>query len=273
MKDADCVRFLQWALPQLHMRWPGFRKVRGQVCKRITQRLQQLQLHDVDSYQHYLSQVQHEWQILDNLCQVTIARFYRDKLVFSQLSQRVLPELAAKVQKSAMNSLYCWSIGCASGEEPYTLALIWHWRLAKQYPDLHLSVLATDVDAHMLERSRQACYPYSTIKNLPADMRTAAFLLQSESYCLQEKYKATVKFQQQDIRETLPEQQFHLILCRNLVFTYFDEDLQRTILYELVKRLLPFGWLVLGVHEKLPGNGHALIPISEKLGLYQKLTQ
>ena len=86
MKDDECVSFLQWALPQLHMRWAGFRKIRTRVCKRIQRHITSLQLTSVAEYRAYLESHSEEWHKLDELCQVTISRFYRDKMVFSYLS-------------------------------------------------------------------------------------------------------------------------------------------------------------------------------------------
>jgi len=94
MTDQDCVRFLQWALPQLQLRWPGFRRVRRQVCKRIDRRLRTLELADLAAYQEYLSHHSEEWRYLDALCRITISRFYRDREVFQRLERQVLPELA-----------------------------------------------------------------------------------------------------------------------------------------------------------------------------------
>lgn len=270
MKDVDCVRFLQWALPRLQMRWPGFRKVRGQVCKRIAKRLEQLQLTDARAYQDYLLQQPQEWPQLDKFCRVTISRFYRDKLVFTQLAQQVLPALAALAQARGSKLLRVWSIGCGSGEEPYTLVILWHHLLAAHFPAIQFSILATEVDPYLLERCAQACYAASTLRNLPADMRTAAFSKTADQYCLKPRYKTAVKFAQQDIRETMPRQQFDLILCRNLVFTYFDATLQAKILHDIHKHLKQHGWLILGVHEKLPSAGNGFTVVSERLGLYRK---
>lgn len=270
MKDADCVRFLQWALPQNQMRWPGFRKVRGQVCKRIAKRLIQLDLHDVAAYQDYLSQQPQEWTALDKLCRVTISRFFRDKLVFTQLVQQVLPALAAQAQARGNKLIRVWSVGCSSGEEPYTLAILWQHLLAQHFPAIHFSVLATEADPHLLERCRQACYPASTIKNLPDTIRMTAFIRTADEYCLKPEYKTTVEFVQQDIRKVMPEEQFDLVLCRNLVFTYFDDQLQHKILRQLYARLRTHGWLVLGVHEELPADRVGFTTISTRLGFYQK---
>ena len=69
MKDADCVRFLQWLLPKLQMRWPGFRKVRRQVCKRIDRRLTELDLPDVVAYQEWIIAHPEELRDLGRLLQ------------------------------------------------------------------------------------------------------------------------------------------------------------------------------------------------------------
>lgn len=81
MKDNQCIQFLQWALPQLHLHRSGFRRVRGQVCKRLAQRLEQLQLQDLVEYQRYLENYPDEWKILNSLSRVTISCFYRDNTV------------------------------------------------------------------------------------------------------------------------------------------------------------------------------------------------
>lgn len=270
MIDIECVRFLQWALPRLHMRWPGFRKVRKRVCKRLSRRLKELGLPDSDAYQQYLSRHPEEWQTLERFCRVVVSRFYRDKRVFETLAATVLPELASAALATGDKSLRCWSIGSASGEEPYSLAILWrHW-LAARFPELEFSILATEVDPGLLARSEKACYPFGSIRNLPAELRDAAFNQTKDHYCLQPAYQTMVEFRQQDIRIAMPNGRFHLILCRNLVFTYFDEAQQAKILSELQAKLLPGGWLVLGVRETLPAEANGLSVMSKRLGLYRK---
>ncbi len=270
MKDTDCVRFLQWALPQLHMRWAGFRKVRKQVCKRLAHRLAELGLADIEAYQQHLTRQPDEWRRLDSLCRVVVTRYYRDKLVFTELAEKVLPQLATTARASGREVLRAWNIGSASGEEAYTLAILWHQLLAPRFTELQLYILGTEIDPHLLERSQQACYPPGTIKNLPEELRSAAFSMDNDHYCLKPEYQAMVEFKQQDIRTTLPDEAFDLILCRNLVFTYFDEPLQQTILDRMLMRLRPDGWLVVGVHETLPAGAGGLTVVSERLGLYQR---
>ena len=114
MRDSRCVEFLQWALPRLRMRWPGFRRVRRQVCKRIDGRLRELGLDNTAAYQEYLENNPAEWHVLDDFCRISISRFYRDRSVFDCLRDDVLPNLAARAAALGERQLRCWSAGCAS---------------------------------------------------------------------------------------------------------------------------------------------------------------
>lgn len=271
MRDSDCVDFLQWALPQLRMRWRGFRRVRKQVCKRIERRRKALDLPDIAAYQAYLETHQEEWSVLDTLCRVSISRFYRDRTVFDHLQQVVWSTLAEMALAQGENELRCWSIGCASGEEVYTLSLIWHFELKARFPGLVFRLLATDADPTMLQRAQRGCYPASSLKELPPAWRDAAFVRTGEEYCLREKFRVGIEFRCQDIRTQQPEETFHLVLCRYLVFTYFDESLQQQVLTRITRRLLPGGGLVIGKTESLPDDTPGLTPWFLQQGIYQRV--
>jgi hypothetical protein len=76
MTDTECITFLHWALPQLRLRWAGFRRVRRQVCKRISRRIAELDLPGTAAYRDHLEHNPLEWPVLDGLCSITISRFY-----------------------------------------------------------------------------------------------------------------------------------------------------------------------------------------------------
>ncbi len=270
MNDQDCVQFLQWALPRLHMRWPGFRKVHGQVCKRLSARIRELSLPDLTAYRDYLEQHPAEWQVLDSLCRVTITRFYRDKRMFQLLQQEVLPSLIRTAAARGERELRCWSIGCASGEEPYTLALLWDLSFRHAEPGVKFRITATDADQDLLDRAREGCYPASSIKGLPKEWLAAAFVPSGERYCLREKIKAAVDFHCQDVRAAAPDGAFLLVLCRNIAFTYFDDGLQKESLDRIRAKLLPGGALVTGIHESLPGETEGFELWSMKSGVYRR---
>ncbi len=271
-KDADCVSFLQWALPLLDMRWAGFRKVRAQVCKRIRRRLQALRLQDLGAYREYLAAREDEWKALDGLCRITISSFYRDRGVFESLAKRVLPEIAGLACEGKGRVARVWSAGCASGEEAYSLKLLWELRLKPRFPDLGLRILGTDADPRLLERAQTACYPPGSLKDLPADLKKAGFESRAGRHCLVERCRGGVEFRAQDIRNGVPEGRFHLILCRNLAFTYFGEDLQRRVLGRLWQALTPGGGLVIGAHEALPGDSYGFEPWQDAPHIHRKVS-
>jgi chemotaxis protein methyltransferase CheR len=272
MKDDDCISFLQWALPQLSMRWPGFRKVRGQVCKRLARRLEELQLPNLQSYRNYLEENPLEWHILDVLCRITISRFYRDRETFFLLQTKVFPELISLLKEQHEKDLSCWCIGSASGEEPYSLSLLWELS-GPQTKGLDLKILATEVDQQMINRARQGAYQASSLREVGNHLKDEAFIQYKGDYYLRNKYKKRVDFLQQDIRDEQPDESFHLILCRNLVFTYFTLELQEEIAARIMQLLKPDGFLVIGVHEKLPVTLPGLIPWQSGQTIYRKIIE
>jgi chemotaxis protein methyltransferase CheR len=269
MNDETCIRFLQWALPHLHMRWPGFRKVHGQVCKRLGRRLEELDLSNLKSYRLYLENNPLEWHILDSLCRITISRFFRDRGVYESLQSQIFPEIIKNTRRTHNKTLSCWCIGAASGEEPYSLSLLWDLSGLKIH-DIDLTVLATEVDQLLINRARNGCYPESSIRELPPAMKTLGFCRKGKQFCLKARFRKRVQFLQQDIRKEMPPSSFHLILCRNLVFTYFSRDLQKKIARQILKRLKPGGVLVIGSHEELPLSLPSLLPWLPGRAIYRR---
>jgi chemotaxis protein methyltransferase CheR len=243
--EPTCIEFLQWALPRMGLRWEGFRKVRRQVCRRVRRRLDALGLLDLEAYRAHLEAHPGEWELLDGLTAITISRFGRDRGVFEELGREVLPTLVAGRAR-----LRAWSAGCASGEEPYTLALLAAERLA----GVGLEILATDVDANVLRRAEDAAYGWGSLKDLPEAWRARGFVRRDGLYVLRPEYRRSVKLRRHDVRESPPEGPFDLVLCRNLAFTYHALEGQRVVLAHLARALRAGGALVIGSHESLPGD-------------------
>ena len=269
MKDAKYIQFLQRALPRLRMRWPGFRKVRRQVCKRINRRIRELRLNDLEAYSEYLQVYQDEWIYLDSLCRISISRFYRDKGVFDCIGDKVLPALAQTTANSG-DKIKCWSAGSASGEEAYTIALVWQFVLSLDYPDMDIQITGTEVDSNLLERAERACYLQSSVKDLPEKWLSQAFNRTGKQYCLYPEFREKVNFISQDIRLAVPDGPFHIVLCRNLAFTYFDINLQKEVLGRIFDSLLDGGALVIGNHESLPGEVTYFRTWISNMGIYRK---
>jgi len=256
MLDSDATQFLQWASPQLGLRWRAFRRVKRQVQRRLAARLRELGLAGLDEYKAYLAQNPPEWDTLEGLYGITISRFFRDRVVFERLAQHVLPELARTLEPDA--ELNVWSAGCASGEEPYSVALIWQLALAQPFARHSLRVLATDRDSHLLARAERACYRSSSLRELPLAWRELAFSHDEKTWCLKPQLRRPVRFERQDLRRVLPAGRFELILCRNLVFSYFEESEQLRVLRGMIGCLAPGGYLVIGGDERLPESAPEL---------------
>jgi chemotaxis protein methyltransferase CheR len=271
--DADYVRFFHICLPRLGLRWAGFRKVRKQVVKRLKRRLRALQLPHPAAYLAYLDRHPEEWGVLDSCCRIVISRFYRDQGLFETLRDAVLPTLAHAVRARQAQTLRCWSAGCAAGEEVYTLTLLWQLCLQAQFPDLRLHIIATDIDANALARARRGCYEWGSVKALPSRWLEAGLERRDHEYCVRETFREGICFVAQDIRQDLPEGDFDLVLCRNLVCTYFAEALQCKILAQIAERLVPGGVLVLGAHETLPPNDVGLVAYPGHQSMVQKLAR
>lgn len=268
MKDAEHVAFLQWALPRMQLRWPGFRRVRRQVCRRIDRRRAGLGLADLAAYRARLEADPAEWAVLDALCRVTISRFARDRAVWTELVGDVLPRLAREAAIAGRPAVRAWSAGCGAGEEPYTLAIAWALAVAPRCRGVTLDVLATDAHAGQLARAAAARFPAGTLRELPAAWRDAAFDRSGEHEQLRDRFRAAVRFAAHDVRTPPPDGPFDLVLCRNLAFTYFDEALQRAVAAALRAALRPGGVLVIGAREQLPAGVPELAAITPGRALY-----
>jgi len=260
MRDADCIVFLQWALPRLNLRWQGFRKVHGQVCKRLKRRMKALGHEDIAAYRARLEADPDEWAVLDDMCQITISRFFRDSRIFEALAMRVLPEIAVRAAEEQREARF-WTAGCASGEESYTLKIVWDLKTSEAHPGVGCAIIATDVDRAMLERARKGFYPRGSLRELPETFIAQAFDQAGDLYCVKPKHREGVQIVDQDLRSEAPEGLFDLILCRNVAFTYFDVPLQREALSRLVEHLSVPGYLVIGADEQLPEEVDGLVAL------------
>ena len=264
LSRRDFADLLSWAAPQLRLSEAGFARVSGQVQKRVARRLAALGV-TAREYRTRLQDDPRELEVLDALCRVTISRFFRDAPAFTALVDRVLPRLA----QSGSGRVTAWSMACASGEEPYSLALAWQARLAARFPGVALDLLATDASPHMIERARAANYPRSIFRELPSDL--AALLPAGPMVTLPESVRGAVRFEALDVREAWPPGPWDLLLCRNLVFTYFEPKLQQEFLERAAAHTRPGAVLFIGKREALPAHRGPWVAVPEGAGLYVRL--
>jgi chemotaxis protein methyltransferase CheR len=254
----------------MRLRWAGFRRVRGQVRKRLSRRLNELGVADPEAYRNFLERHPEEWRHLDSLCRITISRFRRDRGMFIRLRDNVLPELA-RAAETGSRRIRCWSVGAASGEEPYSLALLWRLDVAAAFPEIGMEILATDADPHMIARARTRRYPRGALRDVPAHWIAQAFVDDADGVRLRPAFSADVRLLCHDIRTAPPDFTGDLILCRNLVFTYFEEALQCEVLEGISQRLRPGGFLVIGKHEQLPADAAGYAAVDAPAGIFRRI--
>ena len=264
-REEECIKFLQWCLPRMGLRWRGFRKVRRQVCRRISDREAELSITSLSDYRDYLLQNPSECTHLRHCCRVTISRFYRDRAIFNALRWEVLPNLLKS--HAYLEPLRVWSCGCASGEEVYTLRLIWE-KLA--HKECTLDIVATDTDVELLRRAEAGLYSESSLRELPGIWKAHYFEPREGRYRIRDSLRISITWLEQDVLNETPVGPFDLVMCRYLVFTYYDLALQGTILSRIAKLLNPGGALILGQTEELPQSG-AFAPWIAPLRIYRRL--
>jgi chemotaxis protein methyltransferase CheR len=250
--DAECVRFLQWCLPRLGLRWSGYRRVRRTACKRVERRMRELGLAGPDAYRAFLERSPAEWARLDAMLRIPVSRLWRDRRVFEALASDLVPSLAARAQARGDAALRAWSAGCASGEEAYSLAMLWRIAVAPSFPGLRLDLLATDADPVMIARARRACFASSSLRELPVGWRDLALEPAGDLYRVRPAFREGIVFRVSDLRAEMPPGPFDLVLCRNVVITYLEPGRAGRLLARLRDRLVPGGLLVVGAHERPP---------------------
>ncbi len=263
--------FLKWAIVELRLRRAGYRKVKKQVYKRINSRMKILHLKSYDDYKEYIEGNSAEWDVLDKMMQISISRFFRDIKTWELLGDKLLPERAARAAKES-RPFYCWSIGCASGEEPYSLAILYHQKLKHLYPNLDFQIIATDANTHLLERAVKACYPAGNVKDVPGKWLETYFFHKNGMYFLKDTAKSMVDFYNQDIRKEMPGGRFDIVFCKNIVGMYYSTEYATEIYNRIAEKIYPGGFLITGNHEPLPIDSLPEMKVFNKgLNIWQKI--
>ncbi|MBK5189372.1 MAG: protein-glutamate O-methyltransferase CheR [Gemmatimonadaceae bacterium] len=198
---------------------------------------------------------------------INVTKFFRNPETFAAIDREVVPALYARVEPQ----LSLWSAGCASGEEPYSLAMLMHrYAIGQGRRFDRVEVLGTDLDRGSLAAAERATYLEPTLSDTPPDIRQMYFSMQPP-YRIHSDVRARVQFRRHDLlREPYPEPQ-HLVVCRNVII-YFDRATQEQLFERFAAALLPGGFLVLGRVETLFGPARALFaPVDNRERIFRRL--
>jgi chemotaxis protein methyltransferase CheR len=185
---------------------------------------------------------------------IHVSQFFRNPSTFDLLAREVLPELLRRVQAEGRRTLHLWSVGCASGEEPYSLALLMQ-ELAP--PGVKVDILGTDISAAILETARAGLYEPQRLAEVPAALRERYFTPEGKGLRLAEPIRRLVRFECHNMLTAPAYPRADLIVCRN-VLIYFSRQEQENILQRFAAALPVGGILVLGKAEMLLGQSRRL---------------
>jgi chemotaxis methyl-accepting protein methylase len=196
-----------------------------------------------------------EYETLLDTLTINVTKLFRNWDTFAAVSRTVVPALWA----SPSHSLHIWSAGCASGEEAYSLAMLFHAH-ATEHGEGHrvgrICVLGTDIDRESLVAANRATYPESAFADTPAAFRSRYFA-GGPLAAVDPGIRALVRFARHDLmRDPAPPGQ-HLIACRNVII-YFDRAAQEELFTRFHAALVPGGFLVLGKVETILGPTRGL---------------
>lgn len=200
---------------------------------------------DGSEYAKLLESDSTESSILFKSFSINVTEFYRDSFVWECMSSKIIPQILKNNR-----TLQVWSAGCASGEEPYSLAI-----LLKELIDtknVKFNIIATDISADAINRAKKGHYPSQSLKNLTPSVIAKYFApINNGTYEITESIKQLVTFQQGDIISS-PTEHVNLITCRN-VLIYYDKPAQELVFKKFHKTLNDDGYLVIGQDETMMG--------------------
>ncbi|MDP1875761.1 CheR family methyltransferase [Phenylobacterium sp.] len=225
----------------------------------MRRRLAAVNLTDVEAYVRLLDDPQSgppEWRRLEGEITVGETYFLRYVEQFAALRDHILPELIAGHAET--RRLRIWSAGCATGAEPYSVAILLAELLGDRVADWRLTILGTDINESALQAARDASFGAWALRSLSAEQRTAWFTQEGKSWRLKPRFRSLVRFQYGNLLDLLgPDApidltDFDLILCRN-VLIYFHPDAMNAVIGALAQRLGETGWMLVGHAEPNPG--------------------
>jgi chemotaxis protein methyltransferase CheR len=179
-------------------------------------------------------------EFLDRMT-INVSEFFRNHGRWEVLEKKILPRLISQNKK-----LKVWSAACSTGEEPYSLVML----LTRFFPLKDIGVRATDLDINAIQRAKQGVYVERSIQDVPKDLVDSYFTKNGIQYLMSSEIKSKVAFEKQNLLADPFDQNFDLIVCRN-VMIYFTEEAKSVLYQKFSKALRPGGVLFVGSTEQI----------------------
>ena len=248
--NSDLTQVLNYLNKKRGFDFSGYRA--SMVGRRMEKRLTPSKCADFPEYLEYLKQHPHELDNLVDVLTINVSRFFRNTLAFDYVADKILPAVVTGKLSGLDPSLRIWSAGCATGEEPYSIAILIQELQRKEKFNLSVNIFATDIDERALKKAKKAVYPYANIKSIKYRLLKRYFEDQGEHFQLSPEIQKMVAFSPYDMldkRGYAPPESvfggFDMIFCKN-VLIYFTREYQDRIFDKLHRSLANGGYLGAG---------------------------
>ena len=241
----------------------------GTLQRRIERRMAMAAIETGDM-NRYLELLQHDAGELDLLAKdllINVTSFFRDPKVFDRLAEQIIPDM---VRGQASDQLIrIWIAGCSTGEETYSLAMLFLEQIALIKRNVKLQVFASDVDPDAIARARDGSYPKTIEADVSPERLARFFLKEEHGYRVSPELRATVVFTVQDVLGDPPFSRIDLVSCRNLLI-YLDVEAQAKVLSLFHFALREGGLLILGNAETIGTRDDRFAVVSKAERIYRR---
>jgi two-component system CheB/CheR fusion protein len=240
------------------------------VYRRIERRMGIHQIDKIANYVRFLQENPQEVELLFRELLIGVTSFFRDPEAWEQLKAEVLPALLAG--RTSTQTLRAWIPACATGEEAYSLAMLFKETLAELKPtkNITLKIFATDLDQHAIAKAREGVFPVNIAADVSAQRLERFFVKEGRGYRVAKFIREMVIFAQQNIIMDPPFTKLDLLSCRNLLI-YLTPELQQKLLPLFYYSLNPGGFLFFGSAETVGSFTNLFAPLGGKTRLYRRL--
>jgi chemotaxis protein methyltransferase CheR len=221
--------------------------------RRVALRMRSTRCRDAAEYCNLLRQSPQELDLLQKALTIHVSQFFRNPSMFDKLRVDVLPGLFSSRENNGAGKLRLWCLGCAGGEEPFSLAILLREHFSREMRKVQTIIHGTDIDAETIQAARQGEFIEERLKEVPADVRDRYFRRNGSRFRLLPEIREMVTFLQGDITRTSEYAACDLVVCRNTLI-YFTRHDQEKILHGVADILPAGGILVLGKSETLVGD-------------------
>ena len=237
------------------------------IRRRIERRLNIHQFKGPQEYLQYLRANPSELDLVFRELLIGVTNFFRDPEAFEVLAKTVVPGLIAGRPENS--TIRVWVPGCATGEEAYSLAILFQECLEREKKRLTLQVFGTDLDSHAMDAARLGCYPEGIARDVPTPRLNRYFIKENHGYRIKKEIRESVIFATQNVLKDPPFTRLDMVSCRNFLI-YIKPEAQRRLLELFHYTLKPGGILFLGASESINSFGDHFAMANKKWKIFTR---